>query len=155
MTQTTTPQQDRRSLTALFVGAPPIDLQAACDADCTRSVDIDIVTDGREAIRRLTDASSSATDSERPDLILLEFGFRLPDGTTLLRAIRSSPRLRTVPVVVLTTEERDAETVYTHGGNAHVTIPETPETYGDLIGSIEQFWFQWVQYPAESLYSDR
>lgn len=148
-------EQDRRELTVLFVGTPPIDLQQVCEDSCTHSVDIDVVADGRQAIQRLTDASSSPTDGELPDLVLLEFGFTLPDGTTVLHAIKSSPRLGTIPVVVLTAEIRDAETAYAYGANAHVTKPDTPETYGELIDSIEQFWFGWAAFPTEYLYSDR
>ncbi|WP_253739042.1 hypothetical protein [Halohasta salina] len=145
--------QSLRTLQVLFVGAPPINLQAACDSSCSRPVDIEIVTDGKTAIQRLADSSESPVDHTDPDLVLLQCDFELPDGLTVLHAIKSSPRLETVPVVVLDPDE-DAEITYSTGGNAHVKTPQTVAEYTDLIDSVGQFWFEWAQYPAESLYSD-
>ncbi|WP_280585816.1 hypothetical protein [Halorubrum sp. Boch-26] len=147
--------QDGEKLRVLFVGTPPINLQEACDESCTRPVDIDVVTDGREAIQWLTDTSDGepSVDQPRPDLVLLQFDFELPDGMTVLHAIKSSPRLETLPVIVLNPDESNVDMTYEAGGNAHVKIPQTSERYVDLIGSIEQFWFEWAEYPAESLYS--
>ena len=146
--------QSLRPLRVLFVGAPPIDLQATCDSSCSRPVDIDVVDDGKTAINRLTDTSEPSVDNPDPDLILLQCDFELPDGLTVLHAIKSSPRLNTVPVVVLNPDE-DAELTYSTGGNAHVKTPQTVAEYTDLIDSVGQFWFEWAQYPGESLYSDR
>ncbi len=155
MAYAATPDRDDKKATVLFVGTPPIDLQAACKDFGIHSVDIDVVSDGRRAIRRLTDASEPTADSRLPDLILLEFGFELPDGTTILHAIKSSPRLGAIPVVVLTATERDAEMAYVNGGNAHITIPDSPEAYTDFIGSIGRFWFEWAEFSSEYLCSDR
>ena len=95
MVPTITLDQDSEKLHVPSVGTPPRNLQDACDESCTRSVDIDAVTDGREAIQRLTTASEcdSSVDHTRPDLVLLQFDFELPDGMTVLHAIKSSPRL--------------------------------------------------------------
>jgi len=142
---------DGGELVVLFVGTPPIDLQQACRDICTDPVDIDVVTDGRAAIRRLTASSTSPTAYPRPDLVLLQCDFELPDGMTVLHAIKSSPQLGAVPVVVLDTDDCDAETAYETGGNAYLKAPQTTEEYVDLIGSIEEFWFDWAQYPAEYL----
>ncbi|WP_253737549.1 hypothetical protein [Halohasta salina] len=154
MSQTATLRQDHTELTVLFVGSPTVDLEATCDAECTRPVDIDVVADGRAAIRRLTAASESPTAYPRPDLVLLQCDFELPDGMTVLHAIKSSPRLETVPVVVLDPNDTGVEPTYEAGGNAYVTTPHTAEEYVDLVRSITRFWFEWAQYPAESLYSD-
>jgi CheY-like chemotaxis protein len=154
MPHVATPQQTQRELTVLFVGSPSVDLQAACDSECTRPVDIDVVTDGRAAIQRLTATGDPSASRTRPDLVLLQCDFELPDGMTVLHAIKSSPRLRATPVVVLDPDDTDSEGTYRTGGNAHVSTPDTTEDYVDLVRSITRFWFEWAQYPAESLYSD-
>lgn len=154
MSQTATLRQDYTELTVLFVGSPAVDLEAACDAECTRPVDIEVVTDGRAAIQRLTATSDPSASRTRPDLVLLQCDFELPDGMTVLHAIKSSPRLRATPVVVLDPGDTDIERTYRTGGNAHVNTPDTIEEYVDLVHSITRFWFEWAQYPAESLYSD-
>jgi hypothetical protein len=145
--------QSRRALRVLFVGTPPIDLQAVCSSSCNRPVDIDIVNDGKAAIQRLADSGASAADHVEPDLILLQCDFELPDGLTVLHAIKSSPRLNAVPVIVLDPDE-DAGITYKTGGNAHVKPPQTVAGYTDLIDSIGTFWFEWARYPAESLCTD-
>jgi len=154
MVYSDTSTQSLRALRVLFVGAPPIDFQGACDSSCSRPVDIDVVTDGRAAIQRLTATSDPSASRMRPDLVLLQCDFELPDGMTVLHAIKSSPRLETTPVVVLDPDDTDIERTYRTGGNAHVSTPDTTEGYVDLVRSITRFWFEWAQYPAESLYSD-
>jgi CheY-like chemotaxis protein len=142
-------------LAVLFVGTPRIDLETSVQSSCSCPVAVDVVIDGQEAIRWLSNASKPTTDRGVPDMILLEFGGEPPDGETVLHAIKSSPRLETVPTVVLTAEESDAETAYDYGGNAHVTIPNSAEAYAELARSIGQFWFEWAQYPSESLFTDK
>ena len=142
--------RERKERTVLFVGAKPIPPDAISRAFDKFSVSVEFVTDGNQVIERLAEVSASTSDSP-PDLVLLEHGFESPDWKTVLLAIKSSPRLGTVPVVVLTPDETDAKTVYTHGGNAHVTTPESPEVYTELLGSFGRFWFEWGRYPSESL----
>lgn len=146
--------QSPRELRVLFVGAPPVDLQDACDSSCSRPVDIDTVADGQAAIQRLAATSGPAASRTRPDIVLLQCDFELPDGMTVLHAIKSSPRLETTPVVVLDPDDTDIERTYRTGGNAHVSSPDTTEGYVDLVRSLTRFWFEWAQYPAESLCSD-
>ncbi|ERH01095.1 MAG: hypothetical protein J07HN6_02727, partial [Halonotius sp. J07HN6] len=43
-----------QTLTILFIGSPTVDLQEAFPRDCSRSVDITIVTNGRTALQLLT-----------------------------------------------------------------------------------------------------
>lgn len=150
-----TPREERRELTVLFVGTPPVDLQRVCDESGAHAIDIEVAADGREAISRLTDADESADGEAPPDLVIIRFGFRLPDGITVLHAIKSSPRLGAVPVVVLGRDGSDAETTYEHGGNAHVTMPETVDGRAEILGAIERFWFDWVRYPAECLTAEQ
>jgi len=155
MSKTATVRQDHTELTVLFVGSPTVDIEAVCDAECSRSVDIEVVTDGRAALRRFTASSESPTEYTRPDLVLLQCDFELPDGMTVLHAIKSSPLLDTVPVIVLDPDDTGVEPTYEAGGNAYVKTPQTAEEYVDLVCSIREFWFEWAQYPTESLYSDR
>mgnify|MGYP006288196147 CR=1 FL=1 len=154
MTASATRTVDCGEVAVLFVGTPPIDLQQTYDDVYTDPVDIEVVTDGRAALQRLTATSESPTEYAQPDLVLLQCDFELPDGMTVLHAIKSSPQLATVPVVVLDSDTGDAETIYDTGGNAYVKTPHTAEEYADLIRSITEFWFEWAQYPSEYLSSD-
>lgn len=153
MPQTTIQSQETDALSVLFIGSPPIDLQAACASACEQAVDIGVVSDGRAALHRLTDASASP-DADSPDLVLLQFDFELPDGMTLLHALKSSPRLSTLPVVVLDPDATGVDMTYKVGGNAYIQPPESTDGFTDLIDSIASFWVGHAQYPGESLYSN-
>lgn len=146
--------QKKKGLTVLFVGTPPVNVEKTVRASCSRPVTVAVVSNGRETIQWLNEASETTTDRGRPDLIVLQFGFESPDGKTLLDAIKSSPCLETVPVVVLTADEIDTETVYEYNGNARVATPSSREDYVKLVQSIGQFWLEWVRYPPESLFAD-
>lgn len=151
MDRVTAHERRQRDISVLFVGSPPVKLRNACDAFRAGSVDVEVVRDGKAAIGWLTDLAESPVNTPAPDLILLQLGFASPDGTTVLHAIKSSPRLNAVPVVVIGPAESDAATTYEHGGNVHVTAPDTIDGYIDLMAAIERFWFTWAQYPAECL----
>ena len=128
-----------------------VDIQSACESECDQPIRIDVVTDGRTAIQRLTTTSDPATDQPQPDLVLLQCDFELPNGMTVLHAIKSSPRLGSMPVVVLDTDDASVKRTYKTGGNAHVKTPDTPNGYVDLVASIIRFWIEWAEYPAENL----
>lgn len=154
MSHVVSPKQDHETLTVLFVGTPMVDIQAACESECDQAISIDVVTDGRTAIQRLTTTSDPAAGQPQPDLVLLQCDFELPNGMTVLHAIKSSPRLGSMPVVVLDTDNAAVERTYETDGNAHVKTPDTPGGYVDLVESITRFWFEWAEYPAEYLSSD-
>lgn len=153
MTQTSTRSEETDGLSVLFVGSPPIDLQAACTSACERAVDIEIISDGGSALRRLIEASESPSEYSL-NLVLLQFDIELPDGMTLLHALKSSPRLNTLPVVVLDPNATDVNMTYRVGGNAYIKPPVATERYTDLICSIAAFWMSHAQYPGKSLYSN-
>lgn len=154
MDRVTVRGERQRCISVLFVGSPPVELWNDCDAFRTGSVDFEVVRDGKAAIARLSDLGDSPVDAGAPDLILIEFGFASPDGTTVLHAIKSSPRLSGVPVVVIGAAADEAGATYEHGGNVHVTAPDTTDEYVDLMAAIGRFWFTWARYPAESLSVD-
>ena len=91
--------------------------------------------DGREALATLG-ASPPA------DLVMADWNMPVMDGLELLRRIRSSPRLHSVPVVMVTTEaEIDQMTLALQAGaTEYVMKPFTKEILADklrLAGLLE------------------
>ena len=138
----------------LFVGTPKVDLAAICTESAADAVSVDVVADGQAALKQLTAASETPDEHQLPELVLLQLDFRLPDGQTVLQAIRASPRLEQLPVVVLDPDDSDNTQIYQAEGNAYVPLPQTPAEYTECIGSILRFWFEWARYPATCLYPD-
>jgi CheY-like chemotaxis protein len=85
------------------------------------------LTDGNEAIDYLMQSAtaSDATGNPLPALVLLDLRLPKVGGLEVLSVIRNSDRLRTLPVVILTTSEaeRDVRKAYEFGANGYAVKP--------------------------------
>ena len=79
-----------------------------------------------------------------PALILLDVKMPKVDGLELLQEIKSDARLRTIPVVMLTSsrEERDLVTSYRLGSNAYVVKPMVFSEFVEAVRKIGAFWLR-------------
>jgi CheY-like chemotaxis protein len=123
-----------------------------------KDISVDVAADVRAAIDCLTLASDSDTAAGLPRLVLLDFDSEFDDILTVLIAIRSSPRLQTVPIVGLISEstadrQAHSDTAYRHGINGVITKPDDPGTFADTIEQMATLWFDRVSLPPETLYS--
>lgn len=128
------------------------------DVDLTREalkeakvmVNLTVVEDGEEAITYLRKEGPYA-NAVRPDLILLDLNLPRKDGREVLRVLKSDMILRTIPVVILTTSQANADILETYGlgGNCYVTKPVGFEEFSKVVRSIEDFWFTVVKLPSE------
>ena len=107
-----------------------------------------VVGDGAEAMSFLQ-RQQPFSEAPTPKLILVDLNMPRMDGREFLQAIRSDRRLRTVPVVVLTTSDSavDVDLCYRLGANSFVTKPTDVNQFFDLIRSIESFWLRFAQSP--------
>ncbi len=109
------------------------------------------VEDGEELMRflRREGPYSDPAKSPRPGLILLDLNMPRMDGREALKEIKEDPRLRRIPVVILTTSEAEQDIVrsYDLGVNAFVTKPVTFEGLANAIARIGDFWFEIVKLP--------
>ncbi|MBP7591060.1 MAG: response regulator [Chloroflexi bacterium] len=107
-----------------------------------------IVTDGLEALAFLNQKGQYA-NAPRPDVILLDLNLPLMNGAEVLANIKADPRLKRIPVIVLTTsdDERDILKSYDLHANAYVTKPVDLEHFIEIIGQIEGFWLTIVKLP--------
>lgn len=122
-----------------------------------QSVSASVVSNGREAIDRLSAGSDEATAEPFPDLVVLDLAAESVDALTVLDAIKSSPRLSELPVVVLTdgAEDIDVQQAYDMGANAHIRKPDDTEAYVARIRQLACFWFKWATFPPEHLSADK
>jgi two-component system, chemotaxis family, response regulator Rcp1 len=89
-------------------------------------------------------------DAPRPDLILLELNLPGKDGREILAEIKSSPELRRIPIVVLTTADSEADIFNTYAlqGNCHVVKSTDLDRLLTIVKRIEEFWFGIVTLPV-------
>src|SRR4029078_3627096 len=69
---------------------------------------LNAVMDGVEALAFLNQEGKYA-DVPRPDLILLDLNIQKKDGRKVLGEIKSSPTLKHIPVVILTTSKAEQD----------------------------------------------
>ncbi|MGH2352097.1 MAG: response regulator [Chloroflexota bacterium] len=112
---------------------------------------VDTVTDGAEALAYLRGEGLYA-GNRLPDLVLLDMKMPGVDGLDVLRAVRADLRLRTVPVVMLTTSAQgeDVLEAYREGANEYVTKPVRAEEFRTKVQAIPRYWTQVVQRPSVS-----
>jgi len=109
------------------------------------------VADGEAALDYLYRRGDWADPSKapRPGIILLDLNLPGTDGHEVLSEIKSDPKLRAIPVVVLTTstDERDIESCYAHGANSYITKPVDMEGLFTAIARLRDYWFEIVVLP--------
>ena len=109
---------------------------------------LNVAEDGEEALAFLRREGSYAR-APRPDLILLDLNLPRKDGREVLAEIKADPRLKTIPVVILTTSKADQDIVrsYELNANCYVTKPVDLEQFITVVQSIENFWLTIVTLP--------
>lgn len=104
---------------------------------------IEWLKDGAEALDYLLCRGQySARLPINPTLILLDLKLPKVDGRQLLQEIRSTPSLKTIPVVVLTSsrEESDLAGCYNSGVNAYVVKPVNFTEFITAVKTLGIFW---------------
>lgn len=115
---------------------------------------IDVVRDGAEALDYLfaKGAYANRDPLDLPQVILLDLKLPKVDGLEVLRQIRSDPRTRMLPVVVLTSskEEQDMIQAYSIGVNSYVRKPVDFNQFVDAIGQLGLYWLVLNEAPPHS-----
>ena len=112
---------------------------------------VHVVRDGAEALEYIfcTGAYAGRT-IENPKVILLDLKLPLIDGIEVLRAIRSDPRTRLIPVVVLTSsnEERDVVEAYKLGVNSYIVKPVDFGQFNEVAKHLGYYWLLLNRLPT-------
>jgi chemotaxis family two-component system response regulator Rcp1 len=108
------------------------------------------VKDGVEAMQFLHHQGEYA-DAPHPDLILLDLNLPRKDGREVLAEIKEDPRLRLIPVVVMTSSEAERDLVRTYGlhANAYIVKPVDLNGFADVVQGVRDFWLSIVRLPPK------
>jgi CheY-like chemotaxis protein len=148
----TDPDNDMgRPVEILLVEDNPGDVRLAVEAlkDAKVSNNLSIVTDGEAALEFLR-REGQYSNAARPDLVLLDLNLPRKSGREVLCDIKDDPKLRTIPVVILTTSqaEEDILKAYNCNANCYITKPVDLDQFIKVVRSIEDFWLTIVKLPA-------
>lgn len=107
-----------------------------------------VAVNGVEALAFLR-REGAYPSAPRPDLILLDLNLPRKDGREVLAEIKADDRLKTIPVVVLTTSKADEDIIrsYQLSANCYVTKPVDLEQFINVVRLIEDFWLTIVTLP--------
>jgi CheY-like chemotaxis protein len=88
-------------------------------------------------------------DADAPDMVLLDINLPLMNGLEVLERVKTDERLRSLPVVMLTTSgsERDILASYRKYANCYITKPVNFGEFMEVVRSIEDFWVSIVKLP--------
>jgi CheY-like chemotaxis protein len=109
-------------------------------------VQLSTADDGRKAQGMLQLAE------HRPDLILLDLKLPGMDGRSLLSWIKSDPKLRRIPVIVLTSSDdaRDVKQAYDLHANCYLVKPRRLGDFESLIRDTVAFWTGVARLPGSA-----
>ena len=111
------------------------------------------VEDGVELLEFLRHEGkySDPASAPRPSLILLDLNMPRKDGREALQELKNDPKLRSIPVVILTTskEEEDMLRGYDLGFASYITTPVNFEGLVELMRALGRYWIEFVELPHE------
>lgn len=115
---------------------------------------IQVVRDGAEALDFIfcTGAYMDRRIEDSPKLILLDLKLPKVDGLEVLQRLKSDPRTRALPVVILTSssEERDIVESYRLGVNSYITKPVDFDQFIEAARQLGMYWLLLNQLPKKN-----
>ena len=102
--------------------------------------ELTVARDGQEALDILFGNGNGGVP--RPGLILLDLNLPKVDGREVLEKIKADPKLRRIPVIVLTisTSEEDVMRTYDLGVNTFISKPVRFGDFIKVVTTIREYW---------------
>jgi CheY-like chemotaxis protein len=105
---------------------------------------IQVARDGAEALEFLfcEGPHTARKIEDTPNVILLDLKLPKVDGLEVLRRVKSDPRTRAIPVVVLTSskEQNDVVESYNLGVNSYIVKPVNFERFAEAVQQLGMYW---------------
>jgi two-component system, chemotaxis family, response regulator Rcp1 len=134
----------------LLVEDSPGDVRLTREAlkDAKVHISLHVAVDGIEAMTFLK-RTGTHVGAPRPDLILLDLNLPRKDGREVLKEIKESPALRSIPVVILTTSASESDVLqsYELHANCYISKPVDLDGFLKVVQSIDNFWLSVVKLP--------
>lgn len=138
--------------TILLAEDDPMDVELTLEALSEHNLanKVTVVKDGVEALEYLRcEGHYKERQKGLPAVLLLDIKMPRMDGIEVLQAIREDDRLKTLPVVMLSSsrEEPDLQKCYALGVNAYVVKPVNFKEFMEAVKLIGVFWALINEHP--------
>jgi chemotaxis family two-component system response regulator Rcp1 len=112
------------------------------------SIHLLVASDGVEAMAFLN-RERQYVRAPRPDLILLDLNLPRMDGREVLARMKADPKLKTIPVIVLTTSNSEADILksYELHASCYICKPGQLDEFEMLIQNINRHWLSQAKFP--------
>jgi len=145
-------EDDGMSIEVLLVEDSPGDVRLTQEAfrDSGKPVRLHLASDGVEAMAFLRHEGIHA-DAPRPDLILLDLNLPKMDGREVLAEIKKDQGFKTIPTIILTTSDDEADVLisYQLQANCYLRKPAHWDAFDSLVKSINAFWLTRAKLPQQ------
>lgn len=115
--------------------------------------DLHFVVDGEDLMDYLRQRGKyNKENAPLPGLILLDLNMPKKDGREALAEIKADPKLRRIPIIVLTTSKAEEDIIrsYDLGISSFITKPVTFDDLVEVAKAIGSYWFGIVVLPNET-----
>lgn len=129
---------------ALSESNPIADIRFACDGQVLMDYLHSCGPDGR------------GSETPCPDLVLLDLNMPQKNGREALREIKADPRLKSIPVVILSTsrDQEDINFCHRHGANSFISKSSDFQCLREKMKALAAYWFSAVSLPTIDLPQD-
>jgi chemotaxis family two-component system response regulator Rcp1 len=131
----------------LLVEDNPADADLTCEAFAAGRIkpEVSVVKDGVEALALL----ARRRTEWRPTMILLDLNLPRKDGRHVLAILKADDELRRIPIVVLSSSDRedDITNCYQLGANCYIAKPLDLQGLRNVVSEIEGFWLNTATLP--------
>jgi chemotaxis family two-component system response regulator Rcp1 len=142
----------KRILEVLLVEDSPGDIRLMQETFKTAHTPIrlHVATDGVDAMSFLRREGINA-GAARPDFILLDLNLPKMDGREVLAHIKADQDLKTIPTVILTTSDAEADVLksYQLQANAYLNKPVALDAFEGLVKTVTEFWLRDARLPQQ------
>jgi two-component system response regulator len=112
---------------------------------------IQVVRDGAEAVEFIFCEGQYVQRKidNAPKVILLDLKLPKVDGLEVLRRVKSDPRTKSIPVVVLTSSKEQSDVVesYRLGANSYIVKPVNFDRFVTAVQELGMYWLLVNQAP--------
>ena len=140
------------AIEVLLVEDSPGDVRLTREAlrEANASIHLHVVADGVEAMAFLRREGAQGA-APRPDLILLDLNLPKMDGRQVLAQIKADDSLKTIPTIILTTSEAEADILksYQLRANCYLSKPVQLDAFESLVKSVNDFWLIRAKLPQQ------
>ena len=111
---------------------------------------IQFVHDGEELMDYLNrEGQYNSQNAPWPSMLILDLNMPRKNGFQALLEIKEDPKLRRLPVIVMTTSSADEDVLKTYnlGVNSFVTKPFNYNRLVEIVGTLKAYWMDTAKLP--------